>query len=276
MFSPLNIYFKPWGIKYFQTAYVKLNFIVKDQNLQIWRVKEKKKKCKRCWALPIYSPPKASNDLGKNCSRTRPYFAGLQSSVLQIPSCLQHVNNFNPECVLKKMPFRFWRNFHIGLVISTSHPTALGKLWSVREKRQNKSTPPVIRENFWAGEGKEADLFCPSCWNSLGETENMRYRIKTSQAKSGQVSFQTFDTRILVKIPTDPLSGFTFPFIQENENTFVLHFTPSAIWMHRNMSSSILLQQLEWMICLESGFITVLYLLIKINHRKCCHCMLWA
>lgn len=44
MFSPQNIYFKPWGIKYFQTAYVKLKFIVKDQNLQIWRVKGKKKK----------------------------------------------------------------------------------------------------------------------------------------------------------------------------------------------------------------------------------------
>lgn len=44
MFSLQNIYFKPWGIKYFQTAYVKLNFLVKDQNLQIWRVKGKKKK----------------------------------------------------------------------------------------------------------------------------------------------------------------------------------------------------------------------------------------
>lgn len=112
------------------------------------------------------------------------------------------------------MPFGFWRNFHIGLIISTSHPAPLGKLWSVREKQTNKSTPPVIknREKFWAGKGKEADLFCPSCGNSLGETENMRYRIKTSQAKSGQVSFQTFDTRILVKNPCRPSFKTHFSF----------------------------------------------------------------
>lgn len=126
-------------------------------------------------------------------SRSKLYFAGLQSFAPQIPFCLQPENCFEPKYVFKKCHPDSGGN-SVSL-LSSAHPTLHPWANSAESDGNKQRNPPhkEFKTEITSRGRKRGRLFFPQLLEVIEENfKSWSYSINTTQAKSIQVSRSPF------------------------------------------------------------------------------------